>query len=505
VTDEQILVAGIVLVLAVVSAVGTRRLRFPLLITFLGLGMLLGSEGPGGIEFDNASLARSVGIVGLVAILFEGGLTTRWGDLRPVIGPAFVLSTLGVLVTAGVVAAAAIPIFDFSTSKALLLGAVVGSTDAAAVFATLRFTTLRRKLASLLAAESGANDPMAVALTLGFIEWVEHPGYDAGDLVVLLVRELGLGLVIGLGLALVAARLLPRLPQELAPFAPVASVGTAAIAYGAAAGAHASGFLSVYVVALAVGNTPMPLRRTIVTFHEGLAFLAQVVLFIVLGLLVFPSRLGPVAWEALALTAVLLFAARPLAVLASMLPFRFGAREQAFLSWAGLRGAVPIVLATFALSAQVPDSGTIFNTVFFVVLVSTLAQGLTLEPLARRLRLTTEARPYYSPPVEVGVVRDLGGEIVEFQVARGDAVAGARVRDLALPRSSLVMLIVRGDTGVPPRGSTKIEPGDRLYVFARAGALRQVEAVLERWRDGPLPETGATGGSGVDPAPASGR
>ena len=159
-----------------------------------------------------------------------------------------------------------------------------------------------------------------------------------------------------------------------------------------------------------------------------------------------------------------------------MLPFRFGAREQAFLSWAGLRGAVPIVLATFALSAQVADSGTIFNTVFFVVLVSTLAQGLTLEPLARRLRLTTELRPYYSPPVEVGVVRDLGGEIVEFEVAGSDAVAGARVRDLALPRPSLVMLIVRGDTGIPPRGSTKVEPGDRLYVFARAGALRQVEA-----------------------------
>ena len=488
-TDRQILVAGGVLVLAVVAAIATRRLRFPLLVTFLGLGMLLGSEGPGGIEFDNASLARSVGIVGLIAILFEGGLTTRWPDVRPVLAPAFVLSTLGVLVTAAVTAAAAIPVFGFSTSKAFLLGAVVGSTDAAAVFATLRFTTLRRRLASLLAAESGANDPMAVALTLGFISWVEHPGYGAGDLVVLLLHELGLGFVIGVALAAIAARLLPRLPQEVAPFAPVASVGTAAIAYGAAEAAGASGFLSVYIVALAVGNTAMPLRRSIVTFHEGLAFLAQVVLFIVLGLLVFPSRLGPVAWEALALTAVLLFAARPLAVLLSTAPFRFGGREQAFLSWAGLRGAVPIVLATFALSAQVPESDTIFNTVFFVVLVSTLAQGMTLEPLARRLHLTTEPRPYYSPPVEVGVMRELGGEILEFEVGSGDAVAGARVRDLALPRSSLVMLIVRGDAGIPPRGSTKVEAGDRLYVLARSGALRQVEVTLERWRDGPLPAT----------------
>ena len=310
--------------------------------------------------------------------------------------------------------------------------------------------------------------------------------------------------MIGLAVALVATRLLPRLPEELAPFAPVASVGTAAIAYGAAAGTHASGFLSVYIVALAVGNTPMPLRRTIVSFHEGLAFLAQVVLFIVLGLLVFPSHLGRVAWEALALTAVLLLAARPLAVLVSMLPFRFGAREQAFLSWAGLRGAVPIVLATFALSAHVPDSGTIFNTVFFVVLVSTLAQGMTLEPLAKRLRLTTEPRQYYDPPVEVAVMRDLGGEILEFEVGPGDAVAGVRVRDLGLPHSSLVMLIVRGDTGIPPRGSTKVEPDDRLYVFARGAALREVEASLERWRDGPL-RAEVTEGSGAARARLSDR
>jgi cell volume regulation protein A len=232
----------------------------------------------------------------------------------------------------------------------------------------------------------------------------------------------------------------------------------------------------------------MPLRRTIVAFHEGLAFLAQVVLFIVLGLLVFPSRLGDVAWEALALTAVLVFAARPLAVLVSTTPFGYGWREQAFLSWAGLRGAVPIVLATFALSAGLPDSGTIFDTVFFAVLVSTLAQGMTLEPLARRLRLTTEPRPYYDPPVEVGVVRELGGEIVEYEVAQGDAVSGALVRDLGLPRSSLVMLIVRGDTGIPPRGSTRVQPGDRLYVLVRAGVLAQVEEILERWRHGPLPE-----------------
>jgi cell volume regulation protein A len=372
----------------------TRRSRFPLLVTFLGIGMLLGSDGVGGIYFDDAQLARSIGIVGLIAILFEGGLTTSWSDLRPVIAPAAMLSTVGVAISAVVTAAAAHELFSFSWSKSLLLGAVVGSTDAAAVFATLRFTRLRRRLATLLAVESGANDPMAVALTLGLIAWVEHSDYGVDDFALLLIRQFALGLVVGIVLGVIASRLLRRLPTDLAPFASVASIGTAALAYGVAASLDGSGFLAVYLVALWVGNTPMPLRRTIVIFHEGLAFLAQVVLFIVLGLLVFPSQLADVALSGLALTAVLLFAGRPLAVVAALTPFGYRLREQLFLSWAGLRGAVPIVLATFALSAEVSGSATIFNAVFLVVLVSTLAQGMTLEPFARRLGLATEGQPY---------------------------------------------------------------------------------------------------------------
>jgi potassium/hydrogen antiporter len=338
----------------------TRRSRFPLLVTFLGIGMLLGSDGVGGIYFDDAQLARSIGIVGLIAILFEGGLTTSWSDLRPVIAPAAMLSTVGVAISAVVTAAAAHELFSFSWSKSLLLGAVVGSTDAAAVFATLRFTRLRRRLATLLAVESGANDPMAVALTLGLIAWVEHSDYGVDDFALLLVRQFAFGLVVGIALGVIASRLLRRLPTDLAPFASVASIGTAALAYGVAASLDGSGFLAVYLVALWVGNTPMPLRRTIVIFHEGLAFLAQVVLFIVLGLLVFPSQLADVALSGLALTAVLLFAGRPLAVVAALTPFGYRLREQLFLSWAGLRGAVPIVL----------------------------------EPFARRLGLATEEQPY---------------------------------------------------------------------------------------------------------------
>jgi cell volume regulation protein A len=463
-TGERILVGGLILLLAVVSAVGTMRLRLPLLLGFLGIGMLLGSEGAGGIYFDDAELARSIGILGLIAILFEGGLTTDWRDVRPVLRPALLLGTLGVLVTAAVTAAAAQLFFDLSWTESFLLGGIVGSTDAAAVFATLRFTTLRRRLATLLSAESGLNDPMAVALTLGFIAWLTRPAYGVDDLVLLLVRQLGLGLVAGLVLGWIAQHLLLRLPQEFGAFAPVA---------------------------LMIGNTPMPLRRPIVAFHEGLAFIAQVVLFVVLGLLVFPSQLGPVALASLGVTAVLIFVARPLAVLLSTWGAGFDRREELFLGWAGLRGAVPIVLATFALSAGIGASNTIFNAVFFVVIVSTLAQGTTIERLARRLRLAGEPRPYYAPPVEIGAIRALGGEILEHEVAPGDAVVGAFVRDVGLPRNTNLMLIVRDGAGIPPRGSTTIEAGDKLYVLGEASARGEVERLLVRWERGPMPEPAA--------------
>jgi len=485
--DDRVLLGGCVLLLGALAAVLARSLSVPVLVLFLGLGMLLGSEGLGGIAFDDPGLARTVGVVGLLAILFEGGLGSEWRHVRPVLAPALSLATVGVVVTALVAGLAAHALFRVSWPGAFLVGAVVGSTDAAAVFATLRFTNLGRRTASLLAVESGANDPMAVALTLGLIEWLTRPAYGLGDVALLLVRQLGLGLLIGLGLGLAASRLLPRLPLELAPFAPVASAGAAALAYGAAQSAGASGFLAVYVVAVWIGSTPMPLRRSIVSFHEGLAFVAQVALFVVLGLLVFPSRLGPVAGAAIALTAVLTFVARPAAVLVSTAFQGFSWRERAFLSWAGLRGAVPIVLATFALSRGVHESDTIFNAVFFAVIASALLQGLTLEPLARRLGLVTERRPAFESPIEVGAVRELGAEIVEHEVRPGDALVGRAVRDAGLPQESLVMLIVRDGRGVPPRGSTVVEAGDRLYVLARSGSQEGLAGLLERWERGPLP------------------
>ena len=489
VVEHRLLLAGGVLLLGVVAAVVARRLSVPVLVLFLGLGMLLGSDGPGGIYFDDAHLARELGVVGLVAILFEGGLSARARDLRAVAVPAFLLSTVGVAITTAVVAVAAHWLLDLAWAASFLLGAVVGSTDAAAVFATLRFTTVRRRLATLLGAESGINDPAAVALTLGFIAWLTQPAYGAGDLALLLVRELGLGLVIGVALGVAASRLLPLLPLELSPFAPVASVALAGISYGLADLVGGSGFLAVYIVAVFVGNTVTPHRRTILSFHEGIAFTAQVGLFVVLGLLVFPSRLGAVAGASIALAAVLVFLARPLAVFVSTAFLGFDLREKAFVSWAGLRGAVPIVLATFALSRGVQESDTIFDAVFFVVLVSALAQGLTLEPLARRLGLVARRQPAIAEPLEVGAVRELGADIVEYVVSPGDRLVGLRVREAGLPRDALVMLIVRDGVGVPPRGSTVLAAGDSLYVLSSESSRDGLEELLESWR-------------GTEPAPA---
>src|SRR5262245_8378433 len=373
-----LLIVGGVLAASMLVALGASRAGVPALVAFLALGMLLGSDGRGWVDFDNAELARKVGVVALVAILFEGGLATSWRRLREVALPAALLSTVGIIVTTVLAGVAAYQLFDLSWLYAFLLGAVIASTDAAAVFATLRYTNLRRRLARTLEAETGGNDPMAIALTVGLIEWIQHPGYDTVDLTVLVIRQLGLGLVVGLGLGFAATWVVARIQRSIGTFAPVLSVATAALAFGTADVMEGSGFLAVYLVGLAVGSTPSRYRHQLVAFHEGLAFLAQVTMFVVLGLLVFPHELGSVALSGLALATLLAFVIRPIAVWVSTVFNDFNNRERALLGWAGLRGAVPIVLGTIVLSSDISHSSTIFNAVFFVVVVSTLAQGTTL-------------------------------------------------------------------------------------------------------------------------------
>jgi len=474
------LVAGAVLAAGVAIAFGASRTNLPTLVAFLGLGMVLGSDGLGGIAFDDPVLAREVGVVSLAAILYEGGLSTLWRRLRQVMAPAVLLSTVGVVVTAAITGLAAHTLFDLSWQEALLLGAVVSSTDAAAVFATLRHTRLRRRIARTLEAESGGNDPVAIALTIGLISLIDKPGYGAGDFLVTLVEQIGFGLLLGIVVGGIAMWVFARIPPAIGSFVPVASVATAAIAYGAADVVHGSGFLSVYIVGLAVGSTPSRYRGQLVAFHEGLAYVAQVALFIVLGLLVFPSRLPDVALAGFGLTAALVLVARPVAVCISTALSRFTHRERLLLGWAGLRGAVPIVLGTIVLSSHVSSAQTIFDAVFFVVLVSAVLQGTTLEWAARRLRLLTAAAPAQAPLEVAGSWSSL--ELQEFVVGPDHAIAGSAVRELGLPREALVAVVVRGDDAIPPRGSTTIAPGDTLFVLVPNDNRPELEDVFERWR-----------------------
>jgi cell volume regulation protein A len=476
----MLLLVGAILAASIAIAFGAARVGVPSLVAFLALGMLLGSDGPGGIEFDDAELARTVGIVGLAAILYEGGLSTSWRRLRRVAAPAALLSTVGVVATAVLTGAAAYSLFELSWLEAVLLGAVVASTDAAAVFATLRYTNIRRRLARTLEAETGGNDPVAIALTIGLIDWIEKPSFAFPDLLLLVLRQLTLGLVVGVCLGALAMWVFARLPHSIGAFAPVASVAAGALSFGTADVIGGSGFVAVYLVGLAVGSTPSRYRRQLVAFHEGLAFVAQVAMFVVLGLLVFPSDLPAVALPGLALAVLLVIVIRPIAVWISTAFSKFTARERVLLGWAGLRGAVPIVLATFVLSSELGKAETIFNAVFFVVVVSALLQGTTLEWTAARLGLVDPRPAVVAAPLEVDALGSL--ELVEFDVAGDHAIAGSAVRELGLPRNALIAVVARHGDTIPPRGTTTIESGDRLFVLAPRTLRAELEDVFVRWR-----------------------
>jgi cell volume regulation protein A len=481
-----ILIAGALLTAGLAVSFVAGRVRVPGLVLVLGLGMVVGSDGLGLIHFEDYRLARTVGIVALALILFEGGLAAGWQEIRPVLGPALSLALVGTVVTALLAGLAAAALLDLSTTEGMLLGSVLAATDGAAIFAVLRGSTLRRRVARTLEGEAGFNDPVAILLVLGFIAWIEEPGYGVLDMAWLFVRQLSIGTVVGLAVAAASVTALQRVRLASAGLYPVASLAFAALAYGAADSLHGSGFLAVYLTGLALGSVPTPAQRTIVTFHDGLAWVAQLSMFVVLGLLVFPASLDEVGLEATALALFVAVVARPLAALLATVFTRFSLRERLVLGWAGLRGAVPVVLATFAVIENVPHSVEFFNVVFFAVVVSTVLQGTTFEPLARRLGVTTSEAALPLVLIEPTAIRRLGAEVVEFVVQPEHAAAGRRVRELGLPRDALLNLIIRGDQALPPRGSTVIEPGDHLHVLVRQEAALEFAELLARWRDGPL-------------------
>ena len=486
-SDEQlILVAGLLLTAGLAASLMAGRIRLPGLVLFLGLGMLVGTDGLGWLDFSDYHLAETIGVIALALILFEGGLTAGWGDIRPVLRPAISLALFGTLLTAAIGGLAAMVLFDLSLTEGLLLGSIIAATDGAAIFAVLRTSSLEKRLSRTLEGESGFNDPVAVLLVLGFIEWIRVPDYGVLDMLWLFVRQLGIGAVVGFGVGWLAVQAFRRARLDTPGLYPVASLAAAALAYGAAASIEGSGFLAVYLAGLALGSANIPAKQTITTFHVGLAWVAQLTMFLALGLLIFPSDVLDTVLEGTLLALVVTFVARPIATFAATAFERFSFAERVVLGWAGLRGAVPIVLALFPVNAGITGSVDFLNEVFFAVLVSTLLQGTTFEPLARRLGLTTDEPALPSPIAETGTIRRLGAEVVEYPVHDDDAIVGLRTRELELPREALVNVIVREGEAILPRGSTRIQGGDRLHLLVRQEAAPEVRDLIPRWRRGPV-------------------
>ncbi|MCB0864434.1 MAG: potassium/proton antiporter [Solirubrobacterales bacterium] len=483
---ELILIGGLLLASGIGAALVADRVRVPGLVLFLGLGMLVGSDGIAGVEFNDVELTRTLGTIGLVLILFEGGLTAGWREIRPVLPTAVSLAVVGTIVTALIAGFAATALFDLTTLEGMIVGSAVAATDSAAIFAVLRNSNLNRRLARSLEGESGLNDPVAVLLVTGFISWIQDPSYGLPDMLVAMAEEMAVGLVVGVAVGYVARRAFVKLDLPTPGLYPVASMAAAAIAFGLADVGHGSGFLAVYLAGLVLGTGIVPARTTVTAFHQGLGWVAQISLFFLLGLLVIPSQLGHVAFEGITLSLLLIFVARPVATMIATQVASFTLAERAMLSWAGLRGAVPIWLATLPVIAGVDGTGELFNLVFFVVISSTLIQGFTFEPFAHRLGVTSNEPALPQPLIETGTIQELGGDVFAYRVGPDDVIAGRVIKELGLPRQALVNLIVRDGQALLPRGSTVIEAGDELHILVRRETRREISRLTRTWREGPL-------------------
>jgi len=470
-----LLLGAVVVIAAIVAARIAHRIGLPALLVFLGLGLALGEAGLG-VRFDNAALAQALGLSALVLILAEGGLTTNWAHARAAAPAALALATAGVAVNILVVAVVSHWLLPLTWRNALLLGAVLAPTDAAAVFSVLRKLPLPPRLSGMLEAESGLNDaPAVLAVTLlsGTGLHPSGPALVAG----IVGYQLAAGAAIGLLAGLLGALSLRRVALPASGLYPIAVLALIVASYGAAALAGASGFLAVYVAALVLGNVRLPHRAAARGFAEGIAWLAQIGLFVMLGLLASPARLPRAVLPALVAGSVLVLIARPAAVMVSTLPLRVPWRQQAFLSWAGLRGAVPIVLATIPLSARSPGAGGLFDVVFVVVVVFTLLQGPTLPWVARWLRVTTPAEPL-EIDVDAAPLEALHADLLQAQIPPGSRLHGVEIFELRLPAEANLALIVRDGHGFVPGPTTPLKAGDWLLVVAAAGVRKQTERRL---------------------------
>ncbi|MET8995444.1 potassium/proton antiporter [Amycolatopsis sp. NPDC004169] len=478
-------VGGVVLLASVLAVRVSIRLGLPSLLLYLGIGVLLGEAGFG-IRFDSPELTQSLGLAALVMILAEGGLTTRWSAVKPALGRGIALSTVAVVVSVAVTGAALHWLLGLDWRLALLWGAVLASTDAAAVFSVLRTAGIGKRLTGALELESGINDAPAyiavVVLAEGTtVDWT---------LPLLVVYELTAGLVIGLAFGWLGGLALRRAALPATGLYPLATVAVCVVAYSSGQLLHASGLLATYVAALVLGNSRLPHRSDTLSFAEGLGWLAQIGLFVLLGLFASPERLLDAVVPGLVAGAVVLLLARPLSVVLSMLPFRLPWREQVFLSWAGLRGAVPIVLAMIPLSRGLPGAQRLVDAVFVLVIVLTLVQGATLGPLAHRLGLAKKSEAH-EIEVDSAPLDELGAELLQVRIQVGSKMHGVYLSELRLPVGATISLVVRDGAGFTPQKTSRLQENDQLLVVTtsavRDAVERRLRAVdragrLARWK-----------------------
>ncbi len=450
--DQIILLAAVLILLGIVSSKLSARLGLPVLVMFLMVGMLAGEDGPGGIFFDNAAAAHSLGTLALAMILFDGGLQTPLKAIKKVWKPASVLATLGVLITSAVTGVAAAYMLDIPLLQGLLFGAIVGSTDAAAVFALLRNAGihLNTKLKATLEIESASNDPMAIFLTVGLLEVLVNDMKLGTGLLLMFVSQMGLGALVGLAVGWISVKLINKIQLVATGLYPVLVAACGLLSFGITANIGGSGFLAVFITGVVIGNSRFVFQRSTFLFHDGLAWLGQITMFVVLGLLINPTSLLDVWFEGLIIALVLIFIARPLAVIPVLALFGFKAREITLVSWVGLRGSVPIILAIFPLMFGLPGAELIFNVVFFVVLISATLQGSTLALMARKLKLTLPPPVTPAATLEITALGDVDADIVEYTIGKMSRAVGRRLSQLALPDSTVMAMISRNNNIIAP-------------------------------------------------------
>ncbi|MFD4409777.1 potassium/proton antiporter [Streptomyces sp. NPDC058251] len=493
--NQLLLVCSLVLLIAVAAVRISSRSGLPSLLVYLGIGVAMGQDGIGNVHFNNAEMTQVIGYAALVVILAEGGLGTKWKEIKPVLPAASSLALIGVAVSVGITATGAHYLIGLEWRQALIIGAVVSSTDAAAVFSVLRKIPLPARVTGVLEAESGFNDAPVVILVVAFSTAgpVEHWYTLLGEIAL----ELAIGAAIGLAVGWLGAYGLRHVALPASGLYPIAVMAIAVVAYAAGALAHGSGFLAVYLASMLLGNAKLPHWPATRGFAEGLGWIAQIGMFVLLGLLVTPHEMGDDIWPALVIGLVLTMVARPLSVVLSLLPFRMPWQEQTLMSWAGLRGAVPIILATIPMVSGVAESRRIFNIVFVLVVVYTLIQGPTLPWLARTLRLG-ETPGAADLGIESAPLERLRGHLLSVAIPEASRMHGVEVAELRLPAGAAVTLVVREGTSFVPLPTTVLRRGDELLVVAtdpvRDAAEKRLRAV---GRGGKLASWLGTSGNGT--------